>query len=756
MRQSKSIETLSTLATNGKQTVDKDSCERLGVYVVVNQAAATRFKEHLGENTPSTTLTVIDAGSLVRVDEIDLTTSGQRRGRTDQGWLSFTSVKGTQLLKPVAGGRPADETSEVFVPRKLRCVSDVAVTANLETEGQREVLITRVVTPGEEAEVTEICSTKAASPVSLRARIKDGWASLVAKNGKILWVDITERLNQSAECGACASLTKDKSRNGPVGTDETQTEGTTATVTTTNGLAETKGDAGAKHARLKPLVGRGMMRVPSAPAKLGQKRVAFGYQRVRVFTESASEMAARRAFWQYVQQQAEQNCRGLKNTDELEDALGKAEVLKRIRDGGRVVTFGEALGNKGAMWLAEGVVDVGARCRNLTLVNCAVGDEGFAAICAILRKSSIRTLILDQNVITDAGILRERPKLTQSKLQNLSVAQNRFTSTSAQALGKAIANNSRGLSKGSVQMSTFVFSMKELMGTAESGKDAAGRLDLARQELDDLDASFIAGVLPSTGLRSIDLTGNRIGDAVMSTLVQILPETAIVDLNISAGAFDPCNCDAAISEVIQAWVGKAGTSATISYGSDPVIAYSGAMYIRGDHPAEERLRCEMQRRLMGSAGEELVGWAIDIGGTIGVVQEYVGFRLFAKSDFHVVDFGQDGSPDRRELSLVSRRDDGLMGLVNFDARMQWTLVGLPGTPRVTRAFRSNQRSFSEVFEQPSAPSPHTRNSLVTSRLSTVSMGSEESQLSSNSSSTPLAEPHQQHVSVRTTEGPPAT
>ena len=98
----------------------------------------------------------------------------------------------------------------------------------------------------------------------------------------------------------------------------------------------------------------------------------------------------------------------------------------------------------------------------------------------------------DQNVISDAGLLRQRPKLTQAKLQNLSLAQNSFTSTGARALGKAIATNARGkgLSAGSVQVSTFVFSMKELQGTADEDQDAAdrggsgaGRLNLAQQQV---------------------------------------------------------------------------------------------------------------------------------------------------------------------------------------------------------------------------------------------------------------------------------
>ena len=365
----------------GTKTEDRATAQQQpGVYVVANKAAATNFREHLGENTPSTTLTVLNEGSIVRVDEVGLTTSGQRRGRTDQGWLSFLSVRGTKLLQPVGRGRPATETPHLLVPAALRCVSDVAVTSDLEIDGQAEVLITRVVTPGEEIRLAEICRTKTAG--ILRASLDDGgWVSLVAKNGKILWADVTARSTPD-------SPRADATANSGGG-ESSAIKNTTAVAeeSVIGGKIPGLGADANTDTRLKPLLGRGMVaNRKSAPAKLGQRIVTFGYQRVRLFTESTAEMTARREFWQYVQQQDEHNCCGARsNADELEDALGKVEVLKRIRDGGRVVTFEEMLGNKGAIWLAEGVIDVGSRCRNLTLVNCNIADEGFAAICAILR-----------------------------------------------------------------------------------------------------------------------------------------------------------------------------------------------------------------------------------------------------------------------------------------------------------------------------------------------------------------------------------
>ena len=163
-------------------------------------------------------------------------------------------------------------------------------------------------------------------------------------------------------------------------------------------------------------------------------------------------------------------------------------------------------------------------------------------------------------------------------------------------------------------------------------------------QLDDLDAAFVAGVLPhTTRVHTINMAGNRITDPVMGTLVAILPETSISEINIAGGAYDACKCDTALAEVMEVWVAKAaaaGREAAITYGARPAIRYTGAMFGRGDHPAEERDRREKQAGLMSSAGEELVGWAIEVGGRIGIVKEYVGFRLFAKSDFHIVDFGK--------------------------------------------------------------------------------------------------------------------
>ena len=80
-----------------------------------------------------------------------------------------------------------------------------------------------------------------------------------------------------------------------------------------------------------------------------------------------------------------------------------------------------------------------------------------------------------------------------------------------------------------------------------------------------------------------------------------------------------------------------------------------------------------------------------------------------------------------------------MGLVNFDSKAEWTLIGLPGTARVARALAdTKQRNTSVVFEQPTGPlSPlHVQHSLVGSRLSVVSMGSEESHVSSADSPQP--------------------
>ena len=104
---------------------------------------------------------------------------------------------------------------------------------------------------------------------------------------------------------------------------------------------------------------------------------------MRLFTESKQEMEGRRQFWQYVQEQAESNARSVRNMDELEDALSKVKVLQRIRAGGRVVSFSGAswLGNSGALWLGQGIVESGSHCRVLDLTGCSIGDEGFATTC---------------------------------------------------------------------------------------------------------------------------------------------------------------------------------------------------------------------------------------------------------------------------------------------------------------------------------------------------------------------------------------
>lgn len=101
-------------------------------------------------------------------------------------------------------------------------------------------------------------------------------------------------------------------------------------------------------------------------------------------------------------------------------------------------------------------------------------------------------------------------------VQNLSLAQNSITTTGARALGKSLATNARGLRDGSVQISTFVFSMKALRGAAGNR-----RLNLAQHQLDDLDASFIAGVLPATELEAVDLASNCITGRVMQMLLLV-------------------------------------------------------------------------------------------------------------------------------------------------------------------------------------------------------------------------------------------
>ena len=228
-----------------------------------------------------------------------------------------------------------------------------------------------------------------------------------------------------------------------------------------------------------------------------------------------------------------------------------------------------------------------------------------------------------------------------------------------------------------------------------------------------------------------------------------------MEIDISGGSYTIVNCDAAVEGMIEDWIAKSGPSVQVTYGRSPVIKYTGTMHAWGDSPAEERFRQETELRLMSAAGEELVGWAIEVptarpnGSSssnirrIGVVKEYVGFRLFAKSDFHLVDFGGVGrSWGVEEISLQTARDDGLMGMVSFDSKVGWMLVGLPGTARVARAMSPTSptgsqpdgslwpRTASVVFEQPTTPPSHR--SLIGSRqLSMVSMGSEESQQSSS-------------------------
>ena len=75
--------------------------------------------------------------------------SGQQRGRTEQGWLSFISVKGTILLRPPSCAAGPDLNGAAAGIQTLLCVSDVAVTSGLEIDSQLEVVIARVVRPAD-------------------------------------------------------------------------------------------------------------------------------------------------------------------------------------------------------------------------------------------------------------------------------------------------------------------------------------------------------------------------------------------------------------------------------------------------------------------------------------------------------------------------------------------------------------------------------------------------------------------------------
>jgi hypothetical protein len=308
--------------------------------------------------------------------------------------------------------------------------------------------------------------------------------------------------------------------------------------------------------------------------------------------------------------------------------------------------------------------------------------------------------------------------------------------------------------------------------TAELRGEAGPRLGLGGRQLDNLDAAFITGFLPSTGLTCLTLSGNRFSDSAMAMLLNVLPLTGLLELDISQGAYDVAKCDVALDGTIRAWVNKSGPRVCVHYGdcspTGSPISFGGEVWRRppSSHalalphsapepsPAGFRARRDSvgraaaagdaapadggHRRRVGRLGhrgfadarpQPAAGHGRPHRSGQGVRRppirafapapasdraargRWVGFRFFARSHYHLVEFDPGGARPARprrtppatrhpprarlsctrrgtaalELELLTANDlaPSMLGRASIpEHKLAWKLIGLPGTPRV--------------------------------------------------------------------------